>query len=97
MVVVRLNHILKTTDLVTRNNEKLHRQQSDGNGKKSNDFIDLPRDQGFTRPKVKLQLKSNLYCLLSHCVQNRCLRALWNIEEFIELNSSIMKLCKVFG
>ncbi|KAG0604081.1 hypothetical protein M758_10G143100 [Ceratodon purpureus] len=53
-----LNHVLKTRDLVTRNNEKLQRQEtaSSENGKKGADFIDAPRDQGFTRPKVLILL-----------------------------------------
>jgi len=54
VIDVQLNHVLKTRDLVTKNNEKLQRQQtaSNENGKKGADFIDPPRDQGFTRPKV---------------------------------------------
>jgi hypothetical protein len=58
---VQLNHVLKTRDLVTKNNEKLQRQQTalGENGKKGADFIDPPRDQGFTRPKVMHQ--PNLY------------------------------------
>lgn len=53
-----LNHVLKTRDLVTKNNEKLQRQQTalGENGKKGADFIDPPRDQGFTRPKVLILL-----------------------------------------
>ncbi|KAG0592994.1 hypothetical protein KC19_1G296500 [Ceratodon purpureus] len=53
-----LNHVLKTRDLVTKNNEKLQRLQaaSGENGKKGTDFIDAPRDQGFTRPKVLVLL-----------------------------------------
>lgn len=53
-VDVQLNHVMKTRDLVTKNNEKLQRQQTAlaENGKKGVDFIDPPRDQGFTRPKV---------------------------------------------
>ncbi|XP_024386757.1 protein NUCLEOLAR FACTOR 1 [Physcomitrium patens] len=53
-----LNHVLKTRDLVTKNNEKLQRQQTalNENGKRGADFIDPPRDQGFTRPKVLMLL-----------------------------------------
>ncbi len=48
----QLNHILKTRDLVSRNNEKLQHQHANELGGKSRDVIDPPRDQGFTRPKV---------------------------------------------
>ncbi|CAK9199357.1 unnamed protein product [Sphagnum troendelagicum] len=51
-----LNHILKTRDLVSRNNEKLQHQHANELGGKSRDAIDPPRDQGFTRPKVLVLL-----------------------------------------
>ncbi|KAJ7515805.1 hypothetical protein O6H91_22G028600 [Diphasiastrum complanatum] len=45
-----LNHVLKTRDLVTKNNEKL--QHHINTGLASKEDMELPRDQGFTRPKV---------------------------------------------
>ncbi|CAM6111222.1 unnamed protein product [Calypogeia fissa] len=45
-----LNHITKTRDLITKDNEKLQRATLDGTSS------DPPRDQGFTRPKVLVLL-----------------------------------------
>ncbi|EFJ22635.1 hypothetical protein SELMODRAFT_104941, partial [Selaginella moellendorffii] len=44
-----INHVLKTKDLVSKNNDKLHNREPTG-------VFDSPRDQGFTRPKVVLVL-----------------------------------------
>ncbi|XP_024536917.1 U3 small nucleolar RNA-associated protein 25 [Selaginella moellendorffii] len=44
-----INHVLKTKDLVSKNNDKLHNREPTG-------VFDSPRDQGFTRPKVLVLL-----------------------------------------
>lgn len=66
---LQLNHVLKTRDTVTRNNEKVQRQQANEDKKRSTGFVDPPRDQGFTRPKVKPPL---FYPLPAVFIQGLC-------------------------
>ncbi|KAL3683520.1 hypothetical protein R1sor_001542 [Riccia sorocarpa] len=49
-----LNHLTKSRDLVTKNNEKIHNASSGSSS--SQTLLDPPRDQGFTRPKVLVLL-----------------------------------------
>lgn len=67
---MQLNHVLKTRDLVTKNNEKLQRQQAAAkeSGKKAADFVDPPRDQGFTRPKVSIIVYNNIILIFGTIV-----------------------------
>lgn len=68
-----LDHVLSTAQRIKKNNESL-RSNSDG---------DIPRDQGFTRPKVfpfpippsSMALCSQQAC---HCVQHSILH-MWHI------------------
>ncbi|KAL2612430.1 hypothetical protein R1flu_024122 [Riccia fluitans] len=49
-----LNHLIKSRDLVTKDNEKLHNASSGSSS--SHSLLDPPRDQGFTRPRVLVLL-----------------------------------------
>eukprot|EP01018_Ginkgo_biloba_P007271 Gb_20797 [translate_table: standard] len=48
-----LNHLYKTRDLVTKNNTRLSQQSQIENNSID---VELPRDQGFTRPKILIIL-----------------------------------------
>jgi hypothetical protein len=75
----QLNHILKTRDLVSRNNEKLQHQHANELGGKSRDVIDPPRDQGFTRPKVNYLEPLDYYQYPEY----------WFLHTFSQFNSGV--------
>lgn len=77
IISLQLNHVLRTRNLVIKNEAKLFKHKNSGNEEILHE--DAFRDQGYTRPKVNqlLQMDSNL-CILSQFVTWLVVDEIWS-------------------